>query len=1054
MENDTSEIDGDDVSKETTSNTAWFEDYSYTSGLSERMRLLFLSKVPIMMITTDEEDRTLLRLKSIWTRINKSWFAEVDAKDSKVTEEDKKVGPLTQMTVYNSVLGPRSIEEAVSGMQMRPLLEIKPADITEQLTLAYQWVPHKFSAKLRHLPTPRHYFVFQDSDAWMSGQSTDHIRRFLVEFAYQTRQNPNNSKTIILLSRTGYIHPSLSRYIEVVNDMTASDEELTRMLEGFKKRPVLSRNKIEFEPDTIQSLRGLTHYESKSALDHATVLAANRGQTTTIADPKTGETREAPLCQVRSSDILDFKRNQLRQSNLLTFIESDDSFDQLGGLGRFKEWAEEQKHTWTPEGRAYGLKPPRGVLNVGVWGCGKSHSVKALGRMWGLPVIQLEIGKLRDSAVGGSEANVYQVTRMIDSMGPCVTGDTQVTLADGSLQTIESLWQDTPDNLEVMCWNERTLKVDTTSVSAVTRREAEAYCVSAANGFELKATANHQHYVLRGGMPEWVRTDELESGDMLAVPLKKYDGDSDCTRFHPEGMRLEGGEYRRGKNGYHAAVSKLPDTWSTDLGWLLGSLESDGYIGKTSSIGYTNTQDCLLSNFERAMESLFGLKPVRNFHKVTSLPDLPGLSENPVFQPCWTTKVQNQLAADFLRKARNAILTAPAPVRAAYLAGWLDGDGCFQPGKVVLTVRDPVKGPKRRILARAALQSLGVVPSRFDARHMEVTGSRAVTFAKEVSEYLIRKQEAAHVVRSSDLGWDRGMGFKCGRLVAEARAKSGVKIVPIQESGISTSVLWRHENGITPVSERQMGKYLETFKGSTEELETLVSAECRWVEINSVLSVGVQPVYDLVCEGKNTHSFMANGIITHNCILWADEAEKSFAGSASSGVTEGGILTRMIGILSTWIQESKSPFCFALTANSVRQLPVEFINRLTERFFFDLPTAEERMPVISILLKRAGQDPNRFANLPALAAVSEGMVPREIEQAIEAANVKSFVAKKPCLDEALLKAELMSKPRITTTMTEELKELREWVGRDARSGDGIRARLASLPKAANGFQAL
>ena len=147
---------------------------------------------------------------------------------------------------------------------------------------------------------------------------------------------------------------------------------------------------------------------------------------------------------------------------------------------------------------------PNFALSSGVivHNCGKSLSVKAMSSAWNLPVIQLEMGRLRSSGVGESEANVYRAIKMIESVAPCVTGDTEVTLADGSTVPIEELWQDTPEKLEVMCWNEKTLRVATTKVDFITRREAEAFQIDAANGYTLNATANHLHYVMRGGMPE------------------------------------------------------------------------------------------------------------------------------------------------------------------------------------------------------------------------------------------------------------------------------------------------------------------------------------------------------------------------------------------------------------------------------------------------------------------------------------------------------------------------------------------------------------------------
>jgi SpoVK/Ycf46/Vps4 family AAA+-type ATPase len=180
------------------------------------------------------------------------------------------------------------------------------------------------------------------------------------------------------------------------------------------------------------------------------------------------------------------------------------------------------------------------------------------------------------------------------------------------------------------------------------------------------------------------------------------------------------------------------------------------------------------------------------------------------------------------------------------------------------------------------------------------------------------------------------------------------------------------------------------------------------------------------------------------CIVWVDEAEKSLSGGQSSAFTDGGTGSRTIGILSTWLQETTSPICFAMTANSLKTLPVEFINRMDERFFFDLPSQEDRIDILKIHLRKRGQDPAKL-NLVRLADASKSMVGREIEQCLKAAMAESFNQKKSALDEAILVEELERKPRIVSTMADEIQETLEWVGYDPNVDDGVRARYAADP---------
>lgn len=184
------------------------------------------------------------------------------------------------------------------------------------------------------------------------------------------------------------------------------------------------------------------------------------------------------------------------------------------------------------------------------------------------------------------------------------------------------------------------------------------------------------------------------------------------------------------------------------------------------------------------------------------------------------------------------------------------------------------------------------------------------------------------------------------------------------------------------------------------------------------------------------------------CVVWVDEAEKSLSGNASSGMSDAGTTSRTIGILSTWLQETTAPVCLAMTANSLKTLPVEFVNRMDERFFFDLPHEDERLEILKIHLRKVGQDPAQY-NLAELAELSKNMVGREIEQAIGAAMVESFDQKKPNLDEGILSQILSSKPRIFRTMGDELKELTDWVGYSQEQNEGIRARLASDGRSAS-----
>src|ERR1700722_16853970 len=90
------------------------------------------------------------------------------------------------------------------------------------------------------------------------------------------------------------------------------------------------------------------------------------------------------------------------------------------------------------------------------------------------------------------------------------------------------------------------------------------------------------------------------------------------------------------------------------------------------------------------------------------------------------------------------------------------------------------------------------------------------------------------------------------------------------------------------------------------------------------------------------------------CVLWIDELEKGFAGSKSSGSTDGGTSSRVFGSFISWMQEKKSPVFIVATANDVSQLPPEMLRkgRFDELWFVDLPNQGEREAIWSIQIAK------------------------------------------------------------------------------------------------------
>ncbi len=118
--------------------------------------------------------------------------------------------------------------------------------------------------------------------------------------------------------------------------------------------------------------------------------------------------------------ILEKKGELIREEGLLEYYPLRSNAYELGGFAGFRHWLELAKVGFSPEARQYNLDPPKGVLLVGVQGCGKSLAAKHVARAWGLPLLKLDAGRLFDKYIGESERNFRKATQQAESMAPVV----------------------------------------------------------------------------------------------------------------------------------------------------------------------------------------------------------------------------------------------------------------------------------------------------------------------------------------------------------------------------------------------------------------------------------------------------------------------------------------------------------------------------------------------------------------------------------------------------------------------------------------------------------
>lgn len=174
------------------------------------------------------------------------------------------------------------------------------------------------------------------------------------------------------------------------------------LLNSLGKARTPDNNPAGDESDSILcALQGFTLHQARQVIAHCLV---ERG-TLSAEDVRT---------------ILKRKMQAIKDGGLLEYYPLEDNRFELGGFNNLKTWLDRAQVGFTPEAKSLNLTPPRGIMFVGVPGCGKSLAAKAIAREWKLPLLKLDAGRLFDKFIGESEKNFRKAIEMAESLSPIV----------------------------------------------------------------------------------------------------------------------------------------------------------------------------------------------------------------------------------------------------------------------------------------------------------------------------------------------------------------------------------------------------------------------------------------------------------------------------------------------------------------------------------------------------------------------------------------------------------------------------------------------------------
>lgn len=264
----------------------------------------------------------------------------------------------------------------------------------------------------------RDVWILRDYHKWFDGGGAGAITlrrlRNLARPDGLPSKDRNSAQAIIILTPTLAVPPELTNHTTVLEFPLPERQQIAELLDDAVKSAVagiLANPKNKLSEEEIE--RRVRNGADDDAVSAAVGLSGEEAQATFAKS----------LVQHRRLDVPTIageKKRIISRDGLLEWVDTrPGGLTNVGGLDEFKAHVIASAVAYSPEARAYGLPNPKGVFLMGVSGCGKSELAKSIASEFAMPLIRMDLGKLKSKYVGSSEQNLRNALNTIDAIGRC-----------------------------------------------------------------------------------------------------------------------------------------------------------------------------------------------------------------------------------------------------------------------------------------------------------------------------------------------------------------------------------------------------------------------------------------------------------------------------------------------------------------------------------------------------------------------------------------------------------------------------------------------------------